>query len=403
MSASIIDDCLNLPNCTIEEASLGESGGRPYVELRLSRETTLLICSKCQGLCYERYDHEVRRIRDLSVFAHDAYLLVEKWRVACPSCGVRVEDLGFADPYSRHTLRLEEQVARLCRWMPVSQVAELLGLDWRTVKDIDKRALQRQFGDPDYSGLRRLAIDEISYRRRHHYLTQVLDLDRNRVIWVGRGRRKATLRRFFDEVGPEVTRGIQAIAIDMWEPYIEAICERAPQAAIVFDHFHVVRTYHRKVVDRVRIDETKKAEEEHEGIYKGTKYLLLKNKERLSEEDQSRLEALLRLNHNLNVVYVLKEDLELFWKTEDPKEAREILQQWTETARESGLKPLEDFAEMLETHAYGLLSHCEFPISTGQLEGLNNKVKVIQRRCYGFHDLEYLGLKIMQASSRKPP
>lgn len=183
---------------------------------------------------------------------------------------MRVEDLGFAALYSRHTRRFEDLVARLCEYLPVENVA------WKTVKEIDKRALQRAFAEPDYYGLRLLAIDEISYKKRHKYLT--LDLEQTRVVWVGKGRRQATLEAFFDEIGEETAHGVEAIAtpakalvpgVDMWAPYIAAIEDRAPQDAIVFDKFHVIRNYS-KVIDRVRIpvrtsgrcDEFKKAEKE---------------------------------------------------------------------------------------------------------------------------------------------
>lgn len=174
---------------------------------------------------------------------------------------MRVEDLGFAALYSRHTRRFEDLVARLCEYLPGAKFA------WKTVKEIDKRALQRAFAEPDYYGLRLLAIDEISYKKRHKYLT--LDLEQTRVVWVGKSRRQAALEAFFDEIGEETAHGVEAIAIDMWAPYIAAIEDRAPQDAIVFDKFHVIRNYS-KVIDRVRIpvrtsgrcDEFKKAEKE---------------------------------------------------------------------------------------------------------------------------------------------
>jgi transposase len=263
----------------------------------------------------------------------------------------------------------------------VANVAELLGMDWKTVKNNDKRTLQRTFSDPDYSGLRLLAIDEISYKKHHKYLTLVLDLERTRVVWVGKGRRQATLGVFFDEIGVEVAHGIQAIAIDMWDPYIAAIEDHAPQAAIVFDKFHVISNYS-KVIDKVRVEEFRKAEAEDKPVLRGTRYLLLKNQENLSPEQLGRLEELRSLNQNLNTVYVLKDDLKRLWDCENRKEAALVLAQWTRAAEESGIQPLMKFAETLNRYAYGLLNHCVHPINNGRLEGLNNKIKVIKRRCY---------------------
>jgi transposase len=374
-------------------------------DLLITHTPPTLRCSNCGQLGFDRYDHTRQRIRDLSVFELHTYLVLDKWRIHCPTCGVRVEDLGFAAPYSRHTRRFEDLVARLCEYLPVASVAEMLGLDWKTVKEIDKRALQRAFAEPDYSGLRLLAIDEISYKKRHKYLTLVLDLEQTRVVWVGKGRRQATLEAFFDEIGEETAHGVEAIAIDMWDPYIAAIEDRAPQAAIVFDKFHVIRNYS-KVIDRVRIDEFKKAEKEDKPVLKGTKYLLLKNRENLAEDQEPRLEKLLDLNKNLNVVYMLKDDLhrpgtgKRLWECEDRAEAIYFMEMWIQTAEESGINALQNFAKTLSNYSYGLLNHCKYPINTGKLEGLNNKIKVIKRRCYGFHDLDYFALKIKQASPR---
>lgn len=395
MSTDIVTQWLNLPYVAVQDVVMNEA----HADLLITRTPPSLMCSRCGQLSFDRYDRTRQRIRDLDVFDRHTYLVLDKWRVHCPTCGVRVEDVGFAAPYSRYTRRFEALVARLCEHLPVANVAELLGMDWKTVKEIDKRALQRTFSDPDYSGLRLLAIDEISYKKHHKYLTLVLDLERTRVVWVGEGRRQATLGGFFAEIGVEVAHGIEAIAIDMWDPYIAAIEDHAPQAAIVFDKFHVISNYS-KVIDKVRVEEFRKAEAEDKPVLRGTRYLLLKNQETLSPEQLGRLEELRSLNQNLNTVYVLKDDLKRLWDCENRKEAALVLAQWTRAAEESGIQPLMKFAETLNRYAYGLLNHCVHPINNGRLEGLNNKIKVIKRRCYGFHDLDYFTLKIKQAAPR---
>lgn len=398
MSINIVTEWLNLPYSVVEEVK----NFSDHTELTVNRMPPTLTCSGCGQLCFDRYDRTVHHIRDLNAFELHTYLVMDKWRVHCPTCGVRVEDVGFVDPYSRYTHRFEELVVCLCEHMPISNVADLLGLNWKTVKEIDKRALQRAFANPDYSSLRLLSIDEISYKKRHKYLTLVLDLEHTRVVWVGKGRSQATLEGFFDEIGEENAQGIEAIAVDMWDPYLAAIEARSPQASVVFDKFHVVGHYS-KVIDRVRNDEVRKAEDEDRPILRGTKYLLLKNWENLSEKQRSRLDVLLSLNNNLNVVYVLKDDLKRLWDCRDRREAEQVLAEWTQAAEESGIKPLINFARMLNRHAFGLLNHCDYPINNGRLEGFNNKIKVIKRRCYGFHDLDYFTLKIKQAVNLDHP
>jgi len=395
VSLDIISQWVNLPHVVVQDVILNETS----TDLLIQRMPPALRCSNCGQMGFDRYDRTRQRIRDLSAFQLHTYLVLDKWRVHCPVCGVRVEDLGFAAPYSRHTRRFEDLVARLCEHLPVANVSELLGMDWKTVKEIDKRALQRAFAEPDYSGLRLLSIDEISYKKRQKYLTLVLDLDRTRVVWVGKGRRQATLEAFFDQIGEEVAHGIEAIAVDMWDPYIAAINDRAPQAAIVFDKFHVIRNYS-KVIDRVRVEEFRKAEAKDKPVLRGTKYLLLKNQENLSPQQLCRLEELRSLNENLNVVYVLKDDLKRLWDCTEREEAALLLADWTQAAQESRIEPLLSFAKTLNHYAYGLLNHCPYPINNARLEGLNNKIKVIKRRCYGFHDLDYFALKIKQAAPR---
>jgi len=399
VSTNIVTEWLKLPYSMVQEIE----NYSDHTDLLINRTPPSLTCSHCGQISFDRYDRTVQRIRDLDVFELHTYLVLDKWRVHCPTCGVRVEDVGFADPYSHYTHRFEELIVRLCQYMPIANVADMLGLNWKTVKEIDKRALQRTFANPDYSSLRLLSIDEISYKKRHKYLTLVLDLEHTQVVWVGEGRSQATLETFFDEIGEENAQGIEAIALDMWDPYLAAIEARSSQAAIVFDKFHVIRNYS-KVIDRVRNDEIKKAESEDKPILRGTKYLLLKNRENLSEGQRSRLDTLLSLNNNLNVVYVLKEDLKRLWECKDYKEAEQVLAEWTRAAEESGIKALIDFARMLNRYSFGLFNHCEYPISNARLEGFNNKIKVIKRRCYGFHDLDYFTLKIKQAvNSDYPP
>ena len=373
MSIDIVTRWLNLPHTIVQDVLLSDA----CTELILRREPPLLICSGCGQLGFERYDRSTQRIRDLNVFETYTYLVLDKWRLNCPSCGVRVENVGFAAPRSRCTRRFEDYVARLCQHMPVASVAELLGLDWKTVKDIDKRALERQFAVPDYSGLRLLAIDDLAYKKNYKFLTIVLDVERTSVVWVAKGRGTATLKAFFDEIGPEAASRLEAIAIDMWEPYIAAIQAKAPQVAIVFDKFHVIRAYSR-VIDRVRLDEFNKAEAEAKPVLRGTKYLLLKNRGNLSDKQENRLRELLALNENLSTVYVLKDDLKRLWDCSDRHDAMRVLDEWTQAVEQSQIEPLRALARMLQRYSYGLFNHRDYPINTARLEGLNNKIKVIK-------------------------
>jgi transposase len=362
----------------------------------LARERREFACSGCKRVVSRGYDSRRQPLRDLSCFEYNTYLSLEKFRVDCPNCGVRVEELGFARVFSHYTVRFEDYVAKLCKILPVSSVAEFLSLDWKTVKEIDKRYLEEEFKSPDYSSLKILAIDEVSYKSGHQYLTVVLDLERTKVVWVGKDRAKQTLDKFFTEIGQDKAKEITAIAIDMWDPYLKSILEYAPQAKVVFDKFHVIAEYSR-MIDRVRNEEYRAASNSGKKIIKGSRYLLLKNEEYLKENQKERLKELLSVNEVLNTVYILKDELKMLWEARTREEVSSFLEAWVGKAMASGNKELSKFAKKLMRYSYGLINHASCPINSAKLEGVNNKIKVIKRRSYGFHDLAYFILKIKQS------
>lgn len=395
MPKNIIAEWLNLSSVKFIEAQNNET----EVEITVSRLPKLgFLCSCCKKKVFWIWDSNQVRLRDLSIFERKVYLLIHKYRLKCPDCGVKVEELDFASYYSRCTIRFEELVARLCRITSIKQVAELLELDWKTVKEIDKKYLEREFATIDLPELGIIGVDEVSTHKGHSYFTVVMDLKKTSVIWVGKGRKKETLDEFFKELGEERAKKILAIAMDMWDPYIASTKEHAPQAEIVFDKFHVIKNYS-KVIDQIRNIEYKKASETEREVIKGTKYLLLRNLEDLKENQLETLDRLLKLNKNINIAYLLKDDLKQLWDYRDQEVLSRFLDSWCIRAKASNIKLLIKFAESLENYRYGLISHAKYPINTSKLEGMNNKIKVLKRVAYGFHDDEYFILKIKQACS----
>jgi transposase len=359
------------------------------------------VCSGCGRKTRAVHSTSVRRVLDLSLAGARTELLVPRRKLRCRRCGVRSEQHEFLAPYRRITTRLERAVADLCRVLPVKHVAAHFGLAWHTVKEIDKRRLVREVGTPSYEGLRFLAVDEVAVHKGHTYMTTVLDLETGRMVWIGRDRTKATLLSFFEELSAEERSTIEAVATDMASGYREAIKEACPQAALVYDMFHAVAKFSREVIDRVRVDESKKQDragnEAGRQLIKGSRYLLLKNEKNLSGKQRERLDLLLEANENLNLVYVLKDQLKRIWTYAGPGWARRALEDWCAMAEASGLSPLKTFARNLRRHAEGIINHCRYPIHTGRLEGVNNKIKVIKRMAYGFRDDDYFILKIKGA------
>lgn len=356
------------------------------------------FCSVCGQNGGRLHMYGTRRVRDLNLAHARVELVVPNRKLRCTGCQtIRTEGHSFLAPYRRHTLRFERAVADLCRLLPIKQVADHYGLPWHTVKDIDKRRLEREVGTPCYDGLRLLAVDEVAVHKGHTYLTTVLDLETGRIVWVGKGRTEATLASFFEELTPEQRSSIEAVASDMASGFRNAVEKACPHAALVYDLFHVVAKYSREVVDVVRLEEAKKQDEAGRKLIKGSRYLLLKNAPNLLSSQKKALRELLDANQNLNTVYVLKDQLKRIWEYKHPAWARKALDQWCALAQESGIPALATFARNLCRHEKGIVNHCRYPIGTGRLEGINNKIKVIKRQAYGFRDDAYFILKIKGA------
>lgn len=379
-----------------QELTETSTGRRAVVKLE-AEEGAWPACSECGQTSFLVHSYGRRRVRDLNLADVQVWVEVPQRKVRCATCGVRVEALAFVDPYRRFTKRFERAVADLCRVLPIEHVAAHFGLSWHTVKEIDRSRLQSEVGTPCYEGLRRLAIDEIAVRKGHQYMTIVLDLERGGIVWVGEGRSEATLSDFFSELSAEQRDHIQAIAVDMSPPFRKALEIWCPKAAVVFDFFHVVAKYGREVIDVVRSHQVKHHTGADRKFIKGSRYLLLRNAWDLNAEQSTQLQALLDVNQPLAIAYMLKDQLKKIWTYKTEGWAQRAVLQWAALAFDSGLQPLIRFAKGLLRHVDGILNHCAYPIHTGRLEGINNKIKVIKRQAYGYRDQEYFKLKIKAA------
>jgi len=356
------------------------------------------VCRVCQARGTVHSKGLRRIVRDLNMGPAQTFLQVEYRRVWCPNCQrAQVEQLEFLDPYKRVTQRLARAIHELCKTMTVSDVARHFDLAPKTVKDIDKHFLEEQFGQTNCGNLRILAIDEIAIRKGHTYMTVVLDYETGRVVWMGEGRGKETLDLFFAGMTERQKAATEAVAIDMWEPYINRIRHSCPHAKIVFDLFHLVKAFG-KVIDEVRRQEVRHAETRGDAkVVKGSRYLLLKNRSNLRPKQRARLRELLAVNERLSAVYQLKDQLRVIYRYRRRGWARKAVDQWCEMAEEVDHPEMRRFIGRLRFFEDGILNHCEYPIGTSPLEGVNNKIKVIKRKAYGFHDPRYFALKVKQS------
>jgi transposase len=284
----------------------------------------------------------------------------------------------------------------LSRHMTIQNVAEHLNVSWDVVKEIQREHLTRRFARPKLKHLRQIAIDEISIGKGHRYLTLVLDLESGAVVFVGDGKGADALRPFWSRLRSSGAK-IKAVAIDMSLAYIEAVTSHLPRAKIVFDHFHIIKLYNEKLSDLRRQVYHSLTDVLQKKVLKGTRWLLLMNPENLDKKknEPQRLQEALDLNAPLYVAYYLKEQLRLVWDQPDKKTARENLNAWIALADYSGVRMLQQMAKTLAFHREGILAWYDYPISTGPLEGTNNKIKTMKRQAYGFRDHEFLKLKIL--------
>lgn len=341
-------------------------------------------------------------MRDLPCGDLRIYLEFDLRRVACRRCGgVKRERLDWLAANPHYTQRFALYVGKQCRSATLTDVAADLRLDWHAVKEMDKLYMREQVAQAGPVQPAVIGVDELSVRKGHDYRIVVSDLERGQAIWFGGlDRSEESLTMFYDFLGEEQTRQIRLAVMDMWRPFRNATEAAAPQAAILYDKFHVLRHLN-NAVDQIRKAEYKRLTNRPGRKYiKGQKYVLLSHRENLSPAKRRALRTLLAANKRLNTAYVLKEQFGQLWAYRSEAWARKFFEQWRAALRWQRLKPFEQFAELIERHWDGIAAYCrpENKIALGFVEGLNNKIRVIQRRCYGLRDEDYLHLKILTAT-----
>jgi transposase len=373
------------------------------VVFTIEQERDRLRCSACGSNRLTCHGGETRLFRSLPIGDRPTHLLFSVPRVECHACRlVRQVPIDFADPRRRYTHAFERYALGLSEHMTIKDVAEHLDVGWDAVKDIQKRHLQKRFTRPKLKHLRLLAVDEISVGKGHRYLTVVLDLESGAVVFVGDGKGADALEPFWRRLRPSGAK-IEAVALDMSKAYILAVTENLPEAALVFDRFHVVKLFNDRLSDFRRELQREAEEGLHKDVLKGTRWLLLKNPENLDPKrrERERLEEALRINKPLAAAYYMKEDLRQIWDQSDKATAALVLADWVRRADASGIKILHKMAATLEAHRHGILAYYDHPISNGPLEGTNNKIKTMQRQAYGFRDHEFFKLKIYALSEMR--
>jgi transposase len=369
----------------------------------IHQEPRTCRCSACGSPRVRPRGQVERRFRTVPIGSRATLVDLPIPRVECRDCGVvRQVEVPFAEVRRSYTKAFERYALDLSRRMTIRDVAVHLDVGWDVIKDIQKRDLSRRYARPKLKHLRRIAIDEIAVAKGHRYLTVVLDLESGAVVFVGDGKGADALKPFWKRLRPSKAR-IEAVAMDMSAAYRGAVLTHLPGAKIVFDRFHVVKLFNDKLSELRRALHREATDVLHKQVLKGTRWLLLKNPENLDEakDEKRRLEEALALNQSLATAYYLKEDLRRFWEQPGKRFATAFLDDWIKRAEVSGIKILQQMARTLAAHRGGLLAYYEVPITSGPMEGTNNKIKTMKRMAYGFRDREFFKLKILAIHETK--
>lgn len=343
------------------------------------------------------YDRKVKQARDLSCGSRRVYLEFEIRRIFCKKCQrVKQERLDFLSNNNNYTYRLALVVGALCRTMTIKDVARKMNLDWHTVKEMEKEYMMAQLEKAGPPSPNVIGVDEISVQK-YKYKIIVSDLERRRPIWFGgEDRKEASMDQFYTFLGEKKSKKIRLAVMDMWVPFRNSANANAPNAAILYDKFHVICLLN-KALDTVRNQEFFRIRSKSLMFMRGQKFILLSREENLTADKRAKLKLLLKANKKLNTAYILKESFDQLWTYNSEVWARKFFDNWKAQLKWQRIKPFEKFAKSVEKNWDGIASYCkpENKVPLGFVEGMNNKIRVIQRRAYGLRDEEYLRLKIL--------
>ena len=395
MSAEALYEAMGLGGYEVEGTWKGDDGVL-YVQVAVPREA--LACRACGCSKVQRQGGQRREWKGAPLGVTPVIITMDSPRVKCLECGAKTwHQPAFAEGQRRVTKTFEETVQAWLSRVTIQDAVEMFGTSWHTVSDLDLERLKK-LSRPSLKGLQRLAIDENYLGRRHGFVTVVLDLDSKAIVAVVKGRGKIPLREVFALLKASRAK-IKSVATDMAGGYIAAVMEGLPNAKLVFDHFHVVKLMNEKLSDLRREMYRELTDKLHKQVLKGTRWLLVRNPENLRQnekvDERAKLEEVLKLNAPLATAYYLKEDLRQFWSQGSKTAAEKYLDAWCRRAEASGIRQMQTMAKTLRAHRNGLLNWYDDPISTGPLEGINNKIGALQRRAYGYRNYEHLKEKLL--------
>jgi transposase len=386
---------LGWPGYRVYRMEIEEYGKKLKLWVRRKKTGLKMICSRCGQHVPASMIHEVceREVRDLPCFEYTTRIVVETYRVRCPRCGIRAERVAQLPSKAPYSKRFEEAVGQACESAAARQVARRMGMAASTVRAIDLRYLERWDAKRRQPPLRQMGVDEIYRGKKGKFLTVVCNLETAEPLWFGRERKKETLDDFFrSQLVSRQRKRIEAVCVDMWEPFRLSIEEWVPQCKIVYDKFHIMQRAN-DAIDEVRRAEFFRQGLKKRGLIKGKKWLLLSRWKNLTRRHRGELNRLFQLNRRVFKAYLLKESLERLWKYRYRGAMLNYLNQWMEQLKWQRLVPFEKLAETLLKHVDGIANYCETKVRFGVVEAVNGNIRMLINRGRGYQNLRYMLLK----------
>lgn len=382
---------LDLAKYEVEKVERWPGWGRLF----LKRKRSVYPCPGCRQVYIFIQSKRWRRLRDLDISGRHTELMAPVYRIRCSTCGRQEVPITLARWNARCTKRLERDLFRLTKDMTVKAVSERMDLDWETVKDSEVRYIRGLLRKRKLDGITRIGIDEVSHQRGHQYLTLVTDLDHRRVIFATPGNDGRSVERFLAWFGGKRCKRLKVVVTDMHDPYVKVLRKKLPKTALVYDHFHVSKAIH-NAIDEIRRRLQNQMPKKDRDIIKGKRWVLLRARETLSDRQEVSLQELMEMNKELAEAYILKEDFRWAFKATTRMAGEKRLGRWETKARESEIPEILDVLKTIERRREGIMNFFEYQVANGMAEGFNNVVGTIKKQAYGFHDREYLMLKILR-------
>lgn len=391
MEFELLTELLDLPGCFVKDII----SQKKEIILTVEREG-YPKCPECGQLYLGApKDRRYQKIEDLSVFGKRCYLRVLKYRVNC-SCGYKgTEHLEWLDRYQSFTIRYRKWIYAFCKRMTCIDVSRIFGISKHTVYRLDKEGIEEELSKQEEVQPSRLSIDEISRKKGHRYATIISAPDEKKVLEVVKGRKAADITPFFKGKEQKWRDSVTIVTMDAWLAFRNVVKKYCTQADICFDHFHLAQHFS-KAIDKLRVQESKKAGEGDKEFYKGTRWLLLKRPENLKEGQDASLKKLFQVNEKLYKVYILRDEFRQVFKGPTARSRLIRLTNWIKRAKAVRIPQLTEFVKQIEKWEPYIRNALRGNYSNSFAEGINTKVRVIQRMAYGYKDFEYLRLKILQ-------